>query len=56
MMMEKPLKDLNNDEFEYLEVAHIIPHSLTSISPENSQLVRPSPGNRKLLLFSNIVH
>ncbi|KAG5295524.1 hypothetical protein I7I50_08297 [Histoplasma capsulatum G186AR] len=34
----KPLKDLNNDEFEYLEVAHIIPHSLTSISPENSQL------------------
>ncbi|KAL2368882.1 hypothetical protein RJ035_006883 [Blastomyces gilchristii] len=36
----KPLRDLNNDEFECLEVAHIIPHSLTFISPEDSQVSR----------------
>ncbi|EEQ91187.2 uncharacterized protein BDCG_06307 [Blastomyces dermatitidis ER-3] len=40
----KPLRDLNNDEFECLEVAHIIPHSLTFISPEDLQPLLPSGG------------
>ncbi|KAA8641540.1 HNH endonuclease signature motif containing protein [Aspergillus tanneri] len=34
----KPLKDLSGNDSEYLEVAHIIPHSLTSLSPEESEL------------------
>ncbi|KLJ05386.1 hypothetical protein EMPG_11133 [Blastomyces silverae] len=45
----KPLKDLNNDEFEYLEVAHIIPHTLTSISPEDSQLSESKQASHHIL-------
>ncbi|OZJ01564.1 hypothetical protein BZG36_05505 [Bifiguratus adelaidae] len=34
----KPLEDESSDQFQYLEVAHILPHSLTSIPTEDSDL------------------
>ncbi|KAL4780661.1 hypothetical protein BJX76DRAFT_337432 [Aspergillus varians] len=37
------LKDLGDDDSDYLEVAHIIPHSLTSLSSDEPELVYWSP-------------
>lgn len=33
------LRNQRSDQFEYLEVAHIIPHSLATLSSEESELV-----------------
>jgi hypothetical protein len=40
----------SNNRFQFLEVAHILPHSLTSVTSENTDLVRRFSIDRNYLL------
>lgn len=35
------LKNKRNDDFQYLDVAHILPHCLTAVASQDIDLVRP---------------
>jgi hypothetical protein len=35
----EPLRNRSNDQFQFLEVTHILPHSLTSAASDNAELV-----------------
>lgn len=46
-----PLKNKRNDEFGYLQVAHILPHCLTAVASQNTELVRLLECTPCLLLY-----
>ena len=46
---EELLRNQTRDQFEYLEVAHIIPHFLATVSSEESELVSDYKGGEQVL-------
>lgn len=46
----EPLRNRSNDQSQFLEVAHILPHSLTSAASDNTELV-----GRLLLIIATLL-